>query len=284
MSSREKHAVILLPKGWTEFLMTELRHPRTQKGHLFAFNGDKTSLCEVVCVNDPHSAWFIGNTIESDGRMQMLTPMDPLLLAIPYLRASERNVPLDDLLIDDDFSEIGDIIDLLTREKLEKIAMPKGTPDLNVWKWDEEKCLDYLATKVKKLRTEIKEKGLNTLDNESSTNYVSTKRKDESQEEEECSRYAWEFLSDFLQDDLSQKLAKHLKLNLETPAVLKPVAKKPKLDANVSSNGPVDDFSKNDKTSKISKVEPTSAKQKALANSAKGTKSISSFFGKPRTK
>ena len=63
MSSREKHAVILLPKGWTEFLMTELRHPRTQKGHLFAFNGDKTNLCEVVCVNDPHSAWFIGNTI-----------------------------------------------------------------------------------------------------------------------------------------------------------------------------------------------------------------------------
>ena len=63
MSSREKHAVILLPKGWTEFLMTELRHPRTQKGNLFAFNGDKTSLCEVVCVNDPHSAWFIGNTI-----------------------------------------------------------------------------------------------------------------------------------------------------------------------------------------------------------------------------
>merc|ERR1711988_182670 len=153
MSSREKHAVILLPKGWTEFLMTELRHPRTQKGHLFAFNGDKTNLCEVVCVNDPHSAWFIGNTIESDGRMQMLTPMDPLLLAIPYLRAAERSVPLDDLLIDDDYSEIGDIIGILTREKLEKIATPKGSPDLNVWKWDEEKCLDYLATKVKKLKT-----------------------------------------------------------------------------------------------------------------------------------
>jgi len=281
MSSKDRHAVILLPKGWTEFLMTELRHPRTQKGHLFAFNGDKTSLCEVVCVNDPHSAWFIGNTIESDGRMQMLTPMDPLLLAIPYLRAAERSVPLDHLLIDDDYSEIGDIIGLLTREKLEKIATPKGSPDLNVWKWDEDKCLDYLATKVEKLKTEIKEKELTTLDNESSTNYVSAKRKDESQEEEECLRYAWEFLSDFLQNDISEKLAKHLKLNLDTPAPLKPIAKKPKLDGNTrNSTGPVDDFSKNDKTANICNAEPTTAKAKALAKSAKGTKSISSFFGK----
>jgi len=282
MSSKDKHAVILIPKGWKEYLITELRHPRTKQGHLYAFNGDKTCLCEVVCVNDPHSAWFIGNTIESDGRLQMLTPMDPLLLAIPYLRAAERSVPLDDLLIDDDFTSIGDIIGLLTREKLEKIALPKGPADLNVWQWNEEKALEYLATKINKLKTEIKEKGLSTLDNESSTNYVSAKRKDESQEEEECLRYAWEFLSDFLSNDLSEKLAKHVKLNLNTPAMMKPVAKKPKLDGNVkkeNSTGPVDDFSKDNKPTKI-KAEPTSAKGKALAKSAKGSKSISSFFGK----
>lgn len=281
MSTKDKHAVILIPKGWTEYLITEIRHPRTQKGHLYAFNGDKTCLCEVVCVNDPHSAWFIGNTIESDGRLQMLTPMDPLLLAIPYLRAAERSVPLDDLLIDDDFTSIGDIIGLLTREKLEKIALPKGPTDLNVWQWNEEKALEYLATKINKLKTEIKEKGLTTLDNESSTNYVSSKRKDESQEEEECLRYAWEFLSDFLSNDLSEKLAKHVKLNLNTP--MKPVAKKPKLDGNVkkeNSTGPVDDFSKGNKTATMCNAEPTSAKAKALAKSAKGSKSISSFFGK----
>ena len=33
-------------------------------------------------------------------------------------------------------------------------------------------------------------------------------------------------------------------------------------------------------TAKICNAEPTSAKAKALAKSAKGTKSISSFFGK----
>ena len=209
----------------------------------------------------------------------MLTPMDPLLLAIPYLRAAERSVPLDDLLIDDDFTSIQDIIGLLTREKLEKIALSKGPADLNVWQWNEEKALEYLATKINKLKTEIKEKGLTTLDNESSTNYVSAKRKEESQEEEECLRYAWEFLSDFLSNDLSEKLAKHVKLNLNAP--MKPVAKKPKLDANVkkeNSTGPVDDFSKGNKTATMCNAEPTSAKAKALAKSAKGSKSISSFF------
>ena len=96
MSSKDKHAVILIPsklkpyylhtylysntreklftrilnsyyihfsEGWKEYFITEIRHPRTRNGHLYAFNGDKTCLCEVVCVNDPHSAWFIGNTI-----------------------------------------------------------------------------------------------------------------------------------------------------------------------------------------------------------------------------
>jgi len=260
--------------------MVELKHPRTQKGHLFAFNEDKSQLCEAVCVNEPHSAWFIGDTIESDGRLQMLTPMDPLLLAIPYLRSAERSVPLDHLLVDDDFSHINDIVEILKPEKLEQIADAKGTPDLNVWKWNEDKALAYLSSKVEKLKNEIKDKGLTTIGNTCSTNYVSsTKRKDEAMEEEESKRYAWEFLSDFLEQDLSEKLAKHLKLNLENPA--KPVAKKPKLDGNVASNGPKDDYSKNfDKSLMKSPTEPTSTKAKALAKSAKGTKSINSFFSK----
>ena len=211
--------------------------------------------------------------------------MDPVLLAIPYLRAAERSVPLDDLLIDDDFANTSDIIELLTREKMEKIATPKGPPDLNVWQWNEEKALDYLKTKVDKLKDKIKDKGLTTIDNESSVNYVSAKRKDETQEEEDCLKCAWEFLSDFLQTDLSEKLAKHLKLNLEKPAAaMKPAAKKPRIDENPrrNSGSPIDDFSKNNKTAKICNSEPTTSKQKALAKSAKGTKSISSFFGKPR--
>ena len=48
---------------WNGFSIVELRHPRNNKGQLFAFNGDKTKLAEVIAVSDPHAAWFIGNTI-----------------------------------------------------------------------------------------------------------------------------------------------------------------------------------------------------------------------------
>lgn len=216
---------------------------------------------------------------ESDGRMQMLTPMDPLLLAIPYLRKSERPVPLDDLIEDQDFSHINDLVPLLTRDKMNKIATSKGSEDLNVWVWNEEKCLEYLVSKVDKLKEHIKEKGMTTLDNTSSTNYISAKRKDETEEEEDCKRFAWEFLSDFLQDDISAKLGKAIKL--KENAVLKPQqpAKKAKLDN--ASQGPKDDFyDKNGSSNNAKSQESQNAKQKALAKSAKGTKNIASFFAR----
>ena len=118
-------------------------------------------------------------------------------------------------------------------------------------------------------------------DNTSSTNFVSSKSTVESQEED-GKKLAWEFLSDFLQNDLSLKLAKHLSINLETPkpAEAKKIApKSAKVSENSSSTGPKDDFSKGFKTQKNTAVD-LSTKQKALAKSAKGSKNISSFFTK----
>ena len=101
-------------------------------------------------------------------------------------------------------------------------ANSKGTPDLNVWVWDENKALDYLKQKTEKLCKEILEKGLTLLDNTSSSNYISSNRPLESQDQE-SKKSAWEFISDFLQEDLSQKLAKILEIDLETPIANKVV-------------------------------------------------------------
>lgn len=273
--------IVHFSEAWTDYSLFDLKHPRTQKGHLFAMNGEQDQLCEVVTVHDPHSAWFIGNTIEADGRLQILASMDPLLLAIPYLRSAERCVPLDDLIFDDDFPQTSSLVPLLTRDLMDKIANSKGSPDLNVWVWNEDKCLDYLDAKVKAVKEDIKAKGLTTLDNTSSSNYVSAKRKEESEEDEECKRFAWEFLSDFLQQDLSDKLAHKINLNTSTGNS----AKKPRIDGNAlnkteSKKGPKEDFSKEYNKVKTTAKEEPNAKQKALARSAKGTKSIASFFGK----
>merc|ERR1712227_233727 len=135
--------------------MMELKHPKSKTGKMFALNAEKTNLAEVISIDDPYAAWFIGDTVEPDGRLQILTSMDPLLLALPYLRSAERAVPLDHLLTDDDYPHISDIVDLLTPEKMSQIANPKGSPDLNVWQWNEDKTVDYLSGKIDRLTREI---------------------------------------------------------------------------------------------------------------------------------
>lgn len=92
-------------------------------------------------------------------------------------------------------------------------------------------------------------------------------------------------------DDLSLKLLKYLNLPEDTQINLKrkssgsqqqqqqqPDAKKPKTDEEASKNTSVLDLSKPD--SKNGKQSTQSAKEKARAKAAGGTKSIASFFTK----
>ena len=108
-------------ENWTKLEMVELKHPKTEKGHLFAFNEDHSQIKEVTCVNEPYGSWFIGDTIETDGRLQMLADFDPLLLIIPYLRASERPMPLDHVLNDDDFPYTEYLVNV--HSKMDQIGM-----------------------------------------------------------------------------------------------------------------------------------------------------------------
>ena len=204
--------------------------------------------------------------------------MDPLLLVLPYLRSAERAVPLDHLLTDDDYPHISDIVDLLTPEKMSKIANPKGSPDLNVWQWNEDKTVDYLSGKIDRLTREIQAQGLHYQGQ--SENYQ--KRANESETLAECKKAAWQFLSDYLQEDLSLLLAKKLKISMESNSNPMPKISNEVVKSNGSSSGgPKDDYAK-DFNKALLKNTPDnqSAKQKALAKSAKGTKSISSFFAK----
>merc|ERR1712062_432575 len=102
MALNDRQVVIIVPDGWTNFNMMELKHPKSKTGKMFAMNAEKTDLAEVISIDDPYAAWFIGDTVEPDGRLQMLTP-----------------------------------------DKMNKVANSKGTPDLNVWQWNESKTLEY---------------------------------------------------------------------------------------------------------------------------------------------
>ena len=204
--------------------------------------------------------------------------MDPLLLALPYLRSAERAVPLDHLLTDEDYPHVSDLVEMLRPDKMSKIANPKGTPDLNVWQWNEDKTLDYLGKKIHRLTAEIQARDLHLQGQ--SENYH--KRKNESESIEECKKSAWEFLSDYLQEDLSMLLAKKLKIELDPKANSPKKTSKPIINSNVnemkSSKGPKDDYTKDFNKALLKNTPEQNSKQKALAKSAKGTKNISSFF------
>ncbi len=81
------------------------------------------------CIVFVFSAWFVDNVIESDGRAFLSTPVDPLLLALPYLRSAKRAVPLDHLLLEDekDFPEAANrLAGVLIAKGLSPIANSKG--------------------------------------------------------------------------------------------------------------------------------------------------------------
>lgn len=283
--TRGKLSVVIVPDEWNgKFTLADLRHPRSNSSALYAFDGDKKRLAEVVTVDDEKSSWFIGNTVESDGRVNILSCMDPALLVLPYLRSATRKIPLDHLLHDDDFPLMDDLVPMLTSNIMNCIANPIGSVDLNVWQWNEEKTMEHLSGKIKRLCEEIKRQGL-TADSAASSDYVSGKN-EESPEERQ--RLAWQMLSDSLEEEVSQKLAKHLDIKLQpqtkknTTEEEEPMEQQEVTSAKKGAKGPKEDFSKAYKKSlaKSAAKEPVNSKQKALQKSAAGSKNIMSFFNK----
>ena len=103
-------------------------------------------------------------------------------------------------------------------------------------------------------------------------------------------RYAHGIASQYLEADLAEKLKSHLGIPEEEDKK-QPAKKRAKENcqnednskskkARISEEGPTEDYSKDYKKSGGGKEQAMNSKQKALAKSASGSKSIMSFFGK----
>lgn len=301
-----------------------LRHPRTKQpvlyglsnsnktnskennGHNSNGNSDNIQFLEVQSINEEYGAWAIGENILGGTRSSahLCTPFDPLMVILPYLIiGKERNmvVPLEDLVHDvlteednesDEKIESGcfSIIDELLQSsivsnRLHKIADSVGSKDLNVWKWNEEKSLNFLSAKVIKLEKRLQLNKSSIADDGSvdigyTARSTTAKRADTGSVDQRYLRLACEIVSDYLPESFSLKLATKLNINLKESQTLTPLAKKAKLD-NPVSTGPLDDYTKGKKplSSQTKKAELT-AKQKAASRACVGTKSIASFFSK----
>ncbi|GLV39003.1 uncharacterized protein CBL_06002 [Carabus blaptoides fortunei] len=223
--------------------------------------------------------------------MHLSTPIDPIFLVLPYLKkyCTNRAVPLDHLLRDEEFPETERLLKSTGLKYLNLIADRKGDEELNAFKYNEEKTLMWLQKKTERVADILKQKNIHVGGGAVSATFVKSSKSDHT--DESYVRYAHGIVSEYLMDDLSQKLLKQLGVPEEsalpnlaakrksTSIVTPPEVKKIKTDSEPDAlkNGALDLSGKPDIKPKLMSI---TSKEKARAKVASGSKSISSFFKK----
>ncbi|XP_069980555.1 ribonuclease H2 subunit B isoform X1 [Penaeus vannamei] len=147
----------------------KLKHPRTLNSAMFIYDKKGKQLFELVAFDEEYRSWLIGETVQSDGKLYITTPVDVSYLILPYLMQSTKNVPLDHLLEDDQFPAIVHVSSLAAGKDFSHIADRKGSPNLGVWKYNQESTLSWLEGRVRKLSALLQEKKVPTSNAQSFT-------------------------------------------------------------------------------------------------------------------
>ncbi|XP_045581570.1 ribonuclease H2 subunit B isoform X2 [Procambarus clarkii] len=251
----------------------KLKHPRNTSA-MYIFDEDNKRIYDMVAFDEGHRSWFIGETIQSDGRLYITSPVDVSYLILPYLMQATKNIPIDHLLEDPDFPAISYLAVVATAKDFSHVADRKGNAELGVWKYNESSTLSWLEKKVKQLSKLLQERKVPTSSAQSFT-YVRTMNLE--QTKEAYLELAHGIIADYLSEDLSKALYRHLKLPEVKSNQIGLENQRP--SKKRKSEGPVEDYTKNNVPANKIKS-PQSAKAKALAKSASGSKSITSFFTK----
>ncbi|XP_011160526.1 ribonuclease H2 subunit B [Solenopsis invicta] len=266
--------------------IVKLRHPASDKPAVFVFGAGNLTVQEVLIFDEKKRSWFIDDNVKSDGKLHLSTPIDPIFLALPYLRKSQLAQPLEQCLWDEDFPETSRLA-RCENLNLSLVADRKGDESLQAFKFNEEKSLNWLQKKVEKVAHILKEKGVHVSQGAISATYVKS-TKCETGTEAEYLKYAHGIVSEYLAEDLSKKLAQHLNISDEVESKKRKLTsprnesdeKKLKKDSFEESS-----MSKAKKQTKdLSKSEKKSAapgkKELAKQKAAAGCKNITSFFQK----
>uniref|UniRef100_A0A8D8V8L8 Ribonuclease H2 subunit B n=1 Tax=Cacopsylla melanoneura TaxID=428564 RepID=A0A8D8V8L8_9HEMI len=281
---------VLNNSGDTTPNIMKLRHPHSNQAALFLVNADHTRIQEIVTFNEENRSWFIDENVRSDGKLHLATTVNPLYLALPYLINATTLSPLDQTLIDREFPETRLLLKCLTPKLLSLVADRKGDEDMNVWKYNEDKTVTWLSNKVNQVMRLLEEKHIHANEDgvAMSSTFVKTKADtDVIRNKETYLRYSHGIVSEYLPSSLS--------LSLLTRLGLEPVdsgSKRKLLTPHSTNTNPepkriklTDEEIEQELFVKSEKQTPNkpvvqSAKEKARARSASGTKPISSFFKK----
>uniref|UniRef100_A0A8C5N490 Ribonuclease H2 subunit B n=1 Tax=Gouania willdenowi TaxID=441366 RepID=A0A8C5N490_GOUWI len=254
---------------------------------LYVLGSGDLQLYEVKAFEEDFHSWFIGQTVQRDGRLVFITPMDPLFLIVPCLSKSAKEgtfQPLDQVVMDEEFSACSRLLKCKSAlASLHHIAEEKEVETLKFYRFSQDKTIDWLKKKVERTVTVLKKREICVGEGVKSTTYVRVKPAADHQEEDYL-RYAHGLISEYISQDLSTALLKHLGLpQLMSPKETEPPAKKRKISEQPVEA--VEDYTKfNGADFSRKPLKKMTAAQKTLAKVDKtGMKSMSSFFS-PKVK
>ncbi|KAM8855570.1 ribonuclease H2 subunit B isoform 1-T3 [Spinachia spinachia] len=264
-----------------------LRNPTTDATSLYMLSGGDVQLFEVKAFEEDFHSWFVGQTVQRDGRLLFVTPLDPLYLILPYLIKSGKEgkfQPVDQVVMDDEFPACSRLLSC-TRSlaSLHHITEEKKVGTQRFHRYSQDKTMNWLKKKVERTVSVLKARNISVGERVKSTTYI-TMKSELDYHDEDYLRYAHGLVSEYLSQDLSQDLLTHLQLTeLKSPKETEPPTKKRKL-----SDKPVEaeeDYTKFN-SAEFARKPPKkmTAAQKSLAKGDKtGMKTMSSFFS-PKVK
>ncbi|XP_024143007.1 ribonuclease H2 subunit B [Oryzias melastigma] len=261
-----------------------LRNPSTDEASLYLLGSGDERLYEVKAFEEDFHSWFVGDTIQRDGRLVFVTPMDPLFLILPYLMKSGREgkfQPVDQVVKDEEFPTCSRLLSCTC--SLLHIAEEKEVGGQKFHRYSQEKTMNWLKRKVERTAAALKKKNISVGEGVKSTTYIRVKSESEEREEDYL-RYAHGLISEYISEELSKALLNHLGLpELTSPKEAEPPAKKRKpSDKPVEAGEDYTKFNSADFARKPPKK--MTAAQKTLAKVDKsGMKPMSSFFS-PKSK
>ncbi|KAM9347828.1 ribonuclease H2 subunit B isoform 2-T2 [Symphorus nematophorus] len=209
-----------------------LRNPSTDAASLYMLSSGDVQLFEVKAFEEDVHSWFVGQTVQRDGRLLFVTPMDPLYLILPYLIKSGKEgkfQPVDQVVMDEEFPACSRLLSCTrTLASLHHIAEEKEVGTLKFHRYNQEKTMNWLKKKVERTVIVLKKRNISVGEGVKSTTYVRVKSESDTSEEDYL-RYAHGLISEYISEDLSKALLQHLQLpELTSPKETEPPSKPPK--------------------------------------------------------
>ncbi|CAH3120028.1 unnamed protein product [Pocillopora meandrina] len=268
-----------------EPVFIKIPHPRTGMEQQFLLSHSGEKIFEVLKFTEEPRSWFIEDSVQKDGSLFVITPVDPLFLVLPYLtKYSQKFRTLDQLLLDDEHPSICRLTGCLRSDEILNICDVKGDDDLQVFRLDKEKTIAWLKTKVEQTANGISQSSVHVSKGSQSATFIRSRRHMDASRSDYVS-YAFGLVSEYLSLQWSERLKESLGITDE--AQLSSPEGPPTKRAKVTDEVPeaTEDYSKefsklNSKTENDKTATKLTAAQKSLSKvDKKGMKSISSFFG-----